>query len=592
MDDDMFDDTFLLIGIDFGTTYSGVAWAWSGRPEEINVITNWKTALNFNADNAKAPTEICYSGSEIFWGYDIAPEDEPLRWFKLLLVDEADLQPEVRNAPQILRARQLLQKLGKNVVDVVADYLRLLWQHAIESIERERGKTSVNGLPFKVVVTLPAIWKPNSQNRMHEAARKAGILDDRLCGDTQLQFVPEPEAAALATLVDFRGRSDIKKGDVFVVCDAGGGTVDIISYKIESTKPMKVKECVEGKGAMCGAIFIDQEFENMVKLTMGKMWAKLSRGSIKTMMNNEWENGIKRKYDDSDRKWNVVLPAEAFPRFARRPLDDNKHSIEQGKMQLSRGHIRSIFEGVIQQIRGLVNEQIAAVKRKEGVLPKGIMLVGGLGACNYLYQTLKTEHEPYKINVLQPRGDRPWTAICRGAAIKAMDTSNVNTDLKVLVSSRVSRFNYGVEYYTTPFIDGIHDERDRKFNAIEGCDVNAHQMEWYLKRGEDISDLAPVIMSWVRKTRWFQSRYSTSILHCEDEQPPRRRTETVKSLCDIAWKCHVPYEDLDVNINSQGEEYRQLNYDLKMTVTGASLDFTVSMAGRQLAQRNVQVDFK
>jgi hypothetical protein len=39
-------------------------------------------------------------------------------------------------------------------------------------------------------------------------------------------------------------------------------------------------------------------------------WNRISPSSIKKMMNNEWENGIKRGFDGSDRIWNVTLPYE------------------------------------------------------------------------------------------------------------------------------------------------------------------------------------------------------------------------------------------------------------------------------------------
>lgn len=36
--------------------------------------------------------------------------------------------------------------------------------------------------------------------------------------------------------------------DTFIVVDCGGGTVDLISYKLIQAKPMIVKECVKGSG--------------------------------------------------------------------------------------------------------------------------------------------------------------------------------------------------------------------------------------------------------------------------------------------------------------------------------------------------------
>lgn len=37
-------------------------------------------------------------------------------------------------------------------------------------------------------------------------------------------------------------------GDTFVVADCGGGTADLISYKVIQAEPLIVKECVKGSG--------------------------------------------------------------------------------------------------------------------------------------------------------------------------------------------------------------------------------------------------------------------------------------------------------------------------------------------------------
>jgi hypothetical protein len=60
-------------------------------------------------------------------------------------------------------------------------------------------------------------------------------------------MIKEPEAAALFTLNDM-GDKGLEVGDAFVVCDAGGGTVDLISYEIMSKKPFELKELVPSKG--------------------------------------------------------------------------------------------------------------------------------------------------------------------------------------------------------------------------------------------------------------------------------------------------------------------------------------------------------
>jgi molecular chaperone DnaK (HSP70) len=72
-----------------------------------------------------------------------------------------------------------------------------------------------------------------------QAAKMAGIFP--------VTLIKEPEAAALYTLnsLDF----SLKEDDAFVVCDAGGGTVDLISYEVVSTVPkLELREIVPGSG--------------------------------------------------------------------------------------------------------------------------------------------------------------------------------------------------------------------------------------------------------------------------------------------------------------------------------------------------------
>ena len=62
-----------------------------------------------------------------------------------------------------------------------------------------------------------------------------------------MKLIKEPEAAALFTL-HHMGDKGLAVGDAFVVCDAGGGTVDLISYEIISLKPFELKELAAAKG--------------------------------------------------------------------------------------------------------------------------------------------------------------------------------------------------------------------------------------------------------------------------------------------------------------------------------------------------------
>lgn len=128
--------------------------------------------------------------------------------------------------------------MGKTATEVIADYLHGFWGHILDTIERARSKTVLEALTFHVVITVPAIWPDYAREAMREAARSAGIMDERPAGLTTLAFAPEPEAAALATLVG--SRSTIKTGEVYMVCDAGGGTVVSNKFPLHGSLTNKV----------------------------------------------------------------------------------------------------------------------------------------------------------------------------------------------------------------------------------------------------------------------------------------------------------------------------------------------------------------
>lgn len=77
-----------------------------------------------------------------------------------------------------------------------------------------------------------------------------------------LQIVSEPEAAAIYVLKAMDPH-DIMVGDTFVLCDAGGGTVDLISYTVTSLKPiLTVDEAAPGTGGVCGSTFLNRIFQS------------------------------------------------------------------------------------------------------------------------------------------------------------------------------------------------------------------------------------------------------------------------------------------------------------------------------------------
>ena len=203
------------------TSFSGVGWARTTKPDQITMVTDWRSTRSGISDREKAPSELSYdeTGSVTQWGYGLEndnDDDQRLKWFKLLLLEDNDQPPHLRNCEQLKKTREILQQMNKSATDVVEDYLRALWNHALESIEKNVGKRVITHSRFRVVMTLPAIWKDYAQNRMRRAAEAAGILKVREAGRTELSFITEPEAAAFATLQDDFDRTDFKVREVHI----------------------------------------------------------------------------------------------------------------------------------------------------------------------------------------------------------------------------------------------------------------------------------------------------------------------------------------------------------------------------------------
>lgn len=60
-------------------------------------------------------------------------------------------------------------------------------------------------------------------------------------------------------------------GDSFVLCDAGGGTVDLISYTITQLQPkLSIVEASPGTGGLCGSTFLNRRFAEFLTAKVGK----------------------------------------------------------------------------------------------------------------------------------------------------------------------------------------------------------------------------------------------------------------------------------------------------------------------------------
>jgi hypothetical protein len=91
------------------------------------------------------------------------------------------------------------------------------------------------------------------------------------------------------------------------------------------------------EGGLCGGIFIDEAFREIVKKRLGRTWNKLSRKGISEIMREEWESGIKPSFNPqfTSKEYIVSIPAEAL---GMSDLNDTtkRPIIKDGRIHFSR----------------------------------------------------------------------------------------------------------------------------------------------------------------------------------------------------------------------------------------------------------------
>ncbi|KAF4630724.1 hypothetical protein G7Y89_g7418 [Cudoniella acicularis] len=591
------EETSISISIDLGTTFSGIAWALSTSPKNINPISSWDSDLPLNSDLHKVPSVLTYNskGEVTSWGYKLDADRHPLSWFKLLLSEAASEKLAKEQFERYQALQTLLQRFDKDPVQVVADYLRCLWSHATGIIQDAVGVFVWENVSLKITITVPAIWDHTAQELTKQAAEIAGLLKRR---GTVLVLVGEPEAAAMAVFEEMTPleRKRFKVGDGFVVCDAGGGTV------------------VSG---MCGAIFLDRAFEKQVRtmITVGDYEA-LS-GQAKGKLMNDWEHGIKRNFTidaPEDKEWHLhiqgylgvhgpdftaeqpdngslEIPSADFapgevpgPDFQREIARlriahlnsrasvlnlDNLNRLEPGSLVLQTGHLNAMFSEVCSKIKDLVGTQLSAVEAKKGKRPVAIFLVGGFGGNKYLKQEMVRSFPGVEIR--QP--PRAQTAICRGAVLRGFRSD--------FVVNHISKYNYGV-VHEARFIEGHHNIQDKKYDRYLEAWYAKNQIKWFLKRGDDVDKNEAV-----KQTYWRTVHARTDIMNfpviiyfSHSEEAETRKSEEVQPLCKLVISVDERiYDELPVRKNKEGVAFRELDYVLEMRVSSGELCWLATRKG-------------
>lgn len=496
-----------------------------------------------------------------------------------LFLDRTKRLPYFVSTPEI--ALQL-KAADRNVRSAASDFLQLLRDHTIVSLNRRYGQAFMNDVEIKYVLTVPAIWSDAAKDLTLEAAEHAG-----LGSKASIQVISEPEAAAVYAFQTLRP-AYLHVGDNFIVCDAGGGTVDLIAYRITQLSPLEVEESAVGLGGLCGSAFLNYRFADHVRKALGDVvYNDLRKNKAKAwhMGLNYFEEFVKRTFSDHDDA-QVSIP---FPGLA----DNHASRVEGGFLLMTPADVAAIFKPVIDEVIGLVQSQVSSVTSK-GDKVSSIILVGGFGQSLHLYAKLQQHFTaapppPYSvrpshavanaqsedIQILQPL--HAWTAVARGAALRGLELDPDSG----LVSSRRSRLHYGTAYATV--FDPVKHPSDRKYySPLWERWMVADRMSWHLHKNQSLFPGSPITISYTRNFRQGDQRLvEDEIFACDlDEAPEALDTENMITVCRLRTDLSkVPDSLFSRLTTSEGVVFENLDFEIVMSVKSARLAFELQVDG-------------
>ncbi|CAG2233352.1 unnamed protein product [Mytilus edulis] len=414
----------LVVAMDFGTTFSGYAFAtlddYKTNPLLISTHT-WATGSQTGM-SLKTPTCILFDSDENFVAFgkdaediytELANENNHKGWhyFRRFKMDLYKTGPQ--EMPRDLKIKDD-QGRQMSAMKVFAESIKFLKNHMMGEWAKRDLQTAFKPDEIQWVLTVPAIWSDAAKQFMRESAIKGGIRN------TQLILALEPEAASIyckhipneLTVTDGQTTIDaLSPGTKYLILDAGG-------------KPALHKFRQENKS---GQLDLQREFE-------------LKKRTIKS---------------DQTSKTTIRVPVslkDAYAAVSGKELKSTHVAkLEKDKLRLAPDTATDLFAEPCAYIVSHLQKIFDDPKVKG---TDTILMVGGFSESPLLQHEVKKAF-PSKTIIIPPDAG---LAVLKGAVQFGFD--------QTVISTRVCKVTYGIES-SSPFDEG-KDPEDKKFIDEDG----------------------------------------------------------------------------------------------------------------------------
>ncbi|CAG2206693.1 unnamed protein product [Mytilus edulis] len=459
----------LVVAFDFGTTFSGYAFATLGdyKNDPLSISTHtWATGSQTGM-SLKTPTCILFDSAENFvaFGKDaedkytiLAQENNHKGWhyFRRFKMDLYKTGPQ--EMPRDLKIKDD-QGRPMSAMKVFAESIKFLKNHMMGELAKKDLQTAFKPDEIQWVLTVPAIWSDAAKQFMRESAIKGGIRN------TQLILALEPEAASVYCkhipneLTVTNGQSTIdalSPGTKYLILDAGGGTIDITVQEVQEDE--SIKQLYMANGGDWGGTKVDLAFEKFLEEFAGKPALQKFRQEDKSgHLDLQREFEIKKRTIKSDQtsKTTIRVPVslkDAYVDVTGKELQStNVATLQRDKLRLSSNMANDLFAEpcayIVSHLRKIFDDP--KVKGTDTIL-----MVGGFSESLVLQHAVRKAFSSKTIIIPPEAG----LAVLKGAVQYGFEPT--------VISTRVCKVTYGIAT-SSPFDEEI-DPEDKRFIDEDG----------------------------------------------------------------------------------------------------------------------------
>lgn len=448
----------LVIAIDLGTTYSGASYCilTNGQVPRIEDV---KTFPGQGAASSKVPSVIIYNeeGKPVLFGASAVESAQATkaldnggaaaRWWKLylkpahleLIFDPDSPAPDLDPLPFGIKAETVASQFLLFMASCVGQYIKTRYSNGSEILNSLAEST-------RYIITVPNGWELPQQQILRRACVEAGLVTEATAHT--VSFVTEAEAS-----INFCAQSSSmaenlqNPGQQLIVCDAGGGTIDISTYRVMASHPsLQVTETSASDCLIAGSTTVDRRARDMI--------AERLRGT-------EWDNptdllDLQMRFCTSMKESFVSREGDQYLLIGSSSLNRPELGIRRGKLILKGEDVAQLFEP---SIRATAESIKARVSPQSNGQPITVAMVGGFSESAFLR------------NEVQARLGN-LAKLCKPdeATSKAVASGAVAWLIDGVVKARVAKMTYGIRC-STQFRPNEYQHilrQDKKFSGSDG----------------------------------------------------------------------------------------------------------------------------